>query len=131
MLRHVLAILGCLGLLLLSSCNQQTTDPVADPQTVGTVTIEFDQTTDLETAKIENVAAGTTLEQVMRDMKDVKIQGSGTSAFVAAIGKAKTTGGKGWTFKVDGEWANQGVGGTKLTPPTTITWSYGSYDEIE
>jgi hypothetical protein len=36
----------------------------------------------------------------------------------------------GWTFKVDGKLANQGIGSTTLTPPTTITWSYRDASEI-
>ena len=65
----------------------------------------------------------------MRSIKDVpvKVDGSGTTAFVDKIGERATDSTDGWTFKVDGEFANQGIGGTVLTPPTTVTWSFGAY----
>jgi len=117
-------------LLLIGGCGRSA--PVAEPlsQARGTVTIEI--VTEQQTKSIEvlDVATGTSLEQIMRSVKDVPItiQGSGTSAFVEKIGDRSTERGGGWTFKVDNEFANQGIGNTKLSPPTTVTWQYADFD---
>ena len=63
------------------------------------------------------------------DQVPIKMRGSGQSAFVEGIGDQSNTGSMAWTFKVDGEFANQGVGSTTLRPPVTITWSYGDARE--
>ncbi len=98
----------------------------------GTVTIEIESDDDTATFEIKDVAAGTTLESLMRsiDQVPVSIQGSGLTAFVDGIDDRSTSGSEGWTFKVDGEFANEGIGSITLTPPTTITWSYGDASDF-
>jgi hypothetical protein len=95
------------------------------------VTIEI-QTEDgsVETLEIADVAYGTTLETVMRsvDQVHVDLSGSGTTAFVRSIGEVEMDAREGWTFKVDGEFANQGIGRTVLHPPTTVRWSFGQFE---
>ena len=49
----------------------------------------------------------------------------------SAIGDRATNSTDGWTFKVDQEFANQGIGSTSLNPPTTVTWSFGDFDGAE
>jgi len=104
--------------------------PVAEPQrSTGTVTIQITVSGDMQSIQLPNIATGTTLETVMRLIEEVpvKVDGSGTTAFIDKIGDQATNSADGWTFKVDGEHANQGIGGTVLTPPTTVTWSFGEY----
>ena len=77
-------------------------------------------------------AAGkdSTIRAVMRGIDEltVNLSGSGSSAFVDSIGGLSTDASQGWTFKVDGEFANQGIGLTVLHPPTTVVWTYGSFE---
>ncbi len=116
-------------LLLVLGCSRST--PVADPasaqRAVGTVTVQIIGTTKTTSIKVPEIAQGTMLEEVMRSIKEipVEIQGSGTTAFVDKIGDQATGSSAGWTFKVDGDFANQGIGRTPLNPPTTVTWRYG------
>ncbi|MGI9471644.1 MAG: DUF4430 domain-containing protein [Rubripirellula sp.] len=113
-----------------ASSESPTTDSVETK--TGTVTMEIATKGETQKVEIDNVAAGTTLEQVMRSVKDmpVRLRGSGVTAFVDAIGDQATTGTEGWVFRVDGEFANQGVGSTKLDPPTTVTWTFGDASEL-
>lgn len=80
--------------------------------------------------EIQDVADGVTLESVMRQITDIEIDfsGAGDTAFIQSIGDQKTTAGKGWTFKIDDEFANQGIGQTILHPPCKVTWSYGNFE---
>ena len=102
------------------------TDETAEPGTVTLVIIGESETNSID---VPNVPSGTSLETVMRSVTEIpiKLDGSGTSAFVDAIGDQRTNSTGGWTFEVDGEYANQGIGNTVLTPPTTVTWSFGDF----
>ncbi|MFK8111174.1 MAG: DUF4430 domain-containing protein [Rubripirellula sp.] len=93
----------------------------------GTVTVQVEVGDQTQTFEVPDVADGTTLEAVMQAIEEIPItmHGSGVTAFVEAIDGKSTTGDQGWTFKIDDKFANQGVGSTALTPPTTVTWSYG------
>lgn len=115
-------------LLVALGCSRSA--PVAEsPPATGSVTIEITGDGEPKSIEILEVVSGTTLETVMRSVSDVpiKISGSGTNAFVDKIGERATNRTDGWTFKVDGKHANQGIGRTVLTPPTTVTWSFGDY----
>jgi hypothetical protein len=99
---------------------------------VGTVTLRIASAGDAaKVIEVPGVSAGTTLETVMRSLDgvDVEITGSGTTAFVNAIGDRATGGNEGWTFEVNGEPANQGIGATVLQPPVEVEWSYGSFSD--
>ena len=117
-------MIGCLG------CNSAPSPPAVDAPT-GTVTLEIKTGEKLQTIEVPDVADGTTLEAVMQSVDEIPItlHGSGVTAFVATIGETATNASEGWTFKVDGEWAETGVGTTILHPPTTITWSFGQWKE--
>ncbi len=121
--------------ILIVGCTRST--PVADQpaqaKAGGTVTIEIVTEAGSESIELPNIASGTTLEAVMRSVKElpITIRGSGTTAFVERIGNQSTGSSDGWTFKVDGEFANQGIGSTKLTPPTTVRWRFGEFDSAE
>ena len=108
---------------------QAGNDPAVES---GTVKLEIRGSDPPVTIEIADVQTGTTLEQVMRSVTQIpiSIRGSGVTAFVDAIGERASSGGEGWVFRVDGVHANQGVGSTVLTPPTTITWIYGDAGDL-
>lgn len=105
--------------------------PVSVDTPTGTVTIEIDNGESVQTHEIEQVAHGSTLESALRSADDMSIEitGSGVNAFVHSIGGQATSGGEGWTYTVDGEFANEGIGTLVLSPPTTIRWSFGTMQE--
>ncbi|TWU61790.1 hypothetical protein V7x_34790 [Crateriforma conspicua] len=106
-----------------------TTDDVAVP--TGPVTVEVISDDSTQTVTIDDVAEGTTLEDVMRQVEslDVGVTGSGEMAFVdSMLGQSTGTEG-GWTFKVDGEFSKLGIGSVKLSPPTTVTWAYSDWPD--
>lgn len=97
----------------------------------GTVTVVIQTSKAVpKTVLVKEFADGTSLEAVMRsiDQIPVEISGSGQTAFVQSMGDVATDATQGWTFKVDGEFANQGMGVTVLHPPTTVTWSFGEFE---
>ncbi len=116
----VLAV--CIG------CNSKPPPPAVDA-TRGTVTMQFKVGEEIESITIEQVADGESLESLMRNISQVAVslRGSGTTAFVDSIGETATNSSEGWTFKIDGEWSDKGVGATVLHPPTTVTWEFGRW----
>ncbi|MDE0867005.1 MAG: DUF4430 domain-containing protein [Rubripirellula sp.] len=98
----------------------------------GTVTLEIQGSGEPLTIEIADVSVGTSLEDVMRSVTQipVSIRGSGVTAFVDGIGDQSASGTEGWVFRVDGVHANQGVGSTSLSPPTTVSWIYGDADDL-
>jgi len=120
-------------LVLLGGCYRSASVAERSSQTTGTVTIEIVTEQDTQSIEFHDVATGTSLEQIMRKVEDVPItvQGSGMTAFVDKIGDLSTGSGDGWTFEIDGQFANQGIGNTKLSPPTTVTWRFGDFDSAE
>ncbi len=139
-LPSVPALIVLLGLSLslpLSLGCGSATESNAPPSTVvpeqgtgGTVTMEVDVDGNVQVIEMADVAAGTVLESLMRKMTDpqVMMRGSSTTAFVDSIGGKATSASEGWTFSVDGEFSNLGVGSTRLQPPTTIRWRYGDFE---
>jgi hypothetical protein len=122
---------GLIALTVLGGCDRS---PVAQPVTSaggpsGTVTIKIERDGNVQTLEMPEVSQGTTLEAVMRRVTEppVAMRGTAATAFVESIGDQDTSGSEGWTFLVDGEFATQGVGVTKLNPPTTVTWKYGDF----
>lgn len=135
MQQSLLPLLISIAFVIAPGCGKQA-PPEADAgigTTLGggTVTFEFDLGDRTETIAVDQVQPGESLEAVMRSMDQIPItiNGSGTTAFVHQIGDVATSSSEGWTFKVDGEFANQGIGNTELHPPTTVSWSFG--DEAE
>ena len=118
----------------IAGCPSTTTEPDVDPSdegaSTGTVTVRIVSEAKAPTViQVPDVADGTSLETVMRSLQeaDIAISGSGTTAFVNSIQGKATSADKGWTFTVDGEHANQGIGQTVLHPPVEVEWSYGSF----
>lgn len=131
-----LAMLICTGLLIAVGCSRQTA-PVAEvpaaevpASQAGTITVVFNLPEGKVRREIESVAAGTSIAELMAKIDDPKIEmtGSGAMTFVKSIGDLGTTEGKGWTFSVDGQWADRGIGAYELTPPATIQWKHGAFD---
>ena len=81
--------------------------------------------------EVPQIAPGTTVESIMRAVKEVPvvIEGSGMTAFVNSIDGVETGANEGWTFKVNGDFAKQGIGSTMLVPPATLTWTYSTFSE--
>lgn len=125
---NIHALFALVALLASGGCDRGQ-PPTTTNSSVGTVTMEFVLGDQTETVEIGDVATGTTLESVMRDLDKpaIALSGSGTTAFVSSIGDYQTVGNEGWTFKVDGEFAHQGIGATKLSPPTKVEWRYGDF----
>ncbi len=96
----------------------------------GVVTLEIVEADEVRTITVPGVADGATLESVLRSVQgsEFVISGNGTTAFVNQIGKRATSGSEGWTFTVDGKWADKGIGATKLHPPATIRWKFGTME---
>lgn len=116
--------------LLVSGCRNAAPAVQAD-ESVGTVTVRIlVEDKDPIEVQVPDVGTGATLESVMQqiDQPAIEISGSGTTAFVKSIDGKNTEGSSGWTFEVDGEFASQGIGQTKLSPPTTVEWSYGGFE---
>lgn len=119
------------AILLPLGCRNDAAPEAASPtpEATGTVTLEFELEGEQKSVTIENVASGTSLEEVMRRVEspEIEMSGSGTTAFVSRIGELDTGGREGWTFKVDGKFSPTGVGATMLNPPTTVSWRYGDF----
>lgn len=123
---------GCERKQVAVPADQMQADEVPAKETpLGTVTIEFVSAEQTNVVTVENVAEGTSLEEVMRNVKEVPIvlTGSGLTAFVKSIDGVATDHTQGWTYRVDGEHAHVGIGSLELHPPTTITWRFGAWDD--
>jgi hypothetical protein len=113
-----------------AGCRSDPPPPAADAS-VGIVTLLI-QSDDgsVHSIEVDDVADGSTLESVMSSVEQIPVEmsGSGLNAFVESIGGISTDSSQGWTFKIDGEFANQGIGQTVLHPPTTVQWSFGEFE---
>ncbi len=123
--------LGAVFLLLVAGCSPQTATIEPDAPT-GTVTVEVAIADEVKVWSIEDVAAGTTLENVLRSADDfpIEISGSGTTAFVSSIAGKSTSASEGWTYTIDGRHAPAGIGTTAITPPATVRWKFAGADAI-
>ncbi|TWU59808.1 hypothetical protein Poly51_00810 [Rubripirellula tenax] len=124
--------------LVVSGCQRNAapvaTDAVAGVGTpTGVVTIEIVTADGTKAFTVDEVAEGTTLEQVMESARDmpVEISGSGTTAFVHSLDGRSTSASEGWTYRIDGEFAHSGIGAAVLSPPTTVTWKFGDWEAGE
>ena len=117
-------------------CHANTETPAAATTDIavqtGTVTVEFflDDSDDPLTVIVDDIASGVTVADVMQGIESpvIEISGSGITAFVSKIGDLATAGGEGWTYRVNNEFVQTGIGTTTLTPPATVSWSHGSWD---
>ena len=103
-----------------------TDEPVA-----GNLVVEFVMPDDRFIRHTRPITANSTLEDVMRqlDSPEIKITGSGVTAFVQSIGKVSTQSDRGWTFTIDGEFAKQGISSTPVLPGQTVVWKFTTFEE--
>lgn len=123
----LLAFLLAVGL---SGCSRSTTPkPEAVAAEPGLVTVVIEIGGQEIRHELEEVKPGTTIAEVMSriDEPAIKIIGSGSTAFVDSIGELGTSAGLGWTFRVNGEWADRGVGTYALEPPAEIRWTHSTF----
>ncbi len=112
-----------------------TSQSVADARLADGKTIDIVVVIQAPNSKHEftlsGVKSGETVEALMRSIDEVPVEitGSGVTAFVNEIDGVSTSGSEGWTYKIDGAHAEQGIGSTTLTTSGTITWTFGSYEK--
>jgi hypothetical protein len=119
----------------LAACDRAAEPRAAGPEVAtGPVTVkislsDFDR--DDIVIRVEDVESGTTVEALMTSLPDVpvEIRGSGTTAFVDSLAGVATGANSGWTYRIDGEFVNRGIGVTRLEPPATVSWSFNGWEE--
>ncbi|TWT81867.1 hypothetical protein CA13_33210 [Planctomycetes bacterium CA13] len=118
---------------LIAGCNRATVEPSAEEITTeaGTVTVVIQSSEGERQTEVDNVLPGATVESVMRSIEEVPItiNGSGVTAFVSKMDGVETESTKGWTYMVNDEYVNKGIGSVMLVPPATVTWTYGTYEQ--
>jgi hypothetical protein len=108
-----------------------TQDASTDASAAGTVTMEFTWDNDkVTTWEIKGIQPGDTVLDAMRKVEspEIVIQGEGPNAFVSSIGELSTTAGEGWSYSVNGQWADRSVGVYKIKPGDKIVWSHGGFE---
>ena len=129
-----LVLLSVIAVALVGGCEKKVapTQGAVVPVTTGKVTIEVVNGDEKKEVIVNDVADGTSLEDVMRSVKDLPIEltGSGMTAFVHSIDGVATNQTEGWTYRVDGKHASVGIGAFELHPPTTITWRFVPWDDV-
>jgi len=109
-----------------------TVSPPTVPRTTepGPVTVVIELGSEQKSQRFEEVQPGTTIAELMAQIEDppIRLTGSGSMAFVESIGELGTDRGLGWTFRVNGEWADRGIGAFPLEPPAEIRWTHGAFE---
>lgn len=140
---QLLFLTGCIAAFG-GGCNQQSDSP--EPRAAGVTTSSPDAAADAITRVRINFGDGSqwqfdtagTFETVADLMRQVAahprapkivMTGEGTTAFIASIGGLDSSSGKGWTYYVNGQWADEGIGSEEIAPGDRIDWAYGSWDE--
>ncbi|XZE51996.1 DUF4430 domain-containing protein [Planctomycetaceae bacterium SH139] len=119
---------GCTGTS--EEAKTERTDP-ATSELEGSVIVEFrypDQR--LESLVVSPVRSGDTVLEVMRQIEQpvIAIQGSGRNSLLTQIGEFSNRGAEGWTFYVNGEWADRGIGDYPIQLDDKIEWQYGDFE---
>ena len=108
----------------------QTVAPVAAEEAIGPIGLRVvkpdGSTRDYGALKI---VAGDTLLDCLRRIPEsgFSIRGDGAMAFVTEIDSFASRGGEGWTFYVNGQWADRGIGDFEVHPDDQIEWRYGDF----
>jgi len=121
----LLITLGCGG----SATESNDASSSSSTVQTGPVTIRMVVNGETIESVVKDVADGSTVDEVMRKIQDVDIEivGSGEMTFVNSIAGQTTDSVSGWTYEVDGEFAEAGIGATLVHPPTTIDWKFGGW----
>ncbi len=118
-------------LIVGSGCSPNASSPAktGGGSNIGTVTVVIELNDETIQQDVEGVAAGTTVADVMLRLRTpaVRIRGSGAMMFVESIGGQMTTGGEGWVYRVNDEFADRGIGNYVIEPPATIHWRHSSF----
>lgn len=121
-----------LGLIWVGACTGTSPTPPASDiaSEPGPVTVVIEMGDQQVEKVFEAVRPGTTIAELMSGIEEppVRITGSGKMAFVESIGELDTSQGLGWTFQVDGQWADRGIGAFTVQPPVEVRWTHGSFD---
>lgn len=118
----------CGWLAWAGGCSTTVTPPsTTEP---GPVTVVIELGDESKSQRFDEVQPGTTIAELMAQIEDpsVRLSGSGAMAFVESIGELGTDRGLGWTFRVNGEWADRGIGAYPLEPPAEIRWTHGAFE---
>ncbi len=108
----------------------------AGPQTVQLV-VDFGDGAEVRLTALAHRAGMTALDATVAASAHphgvkFKLRGTGSTAFVTQIGDLKNEGGgaksRNWTYSVDGEPADVGVGAFELKPGNIILWKFGPAD---
>lgn len=128
------AVLSC-ATVLCAGCGTSTTDTAQTPPQsasalTGTVTIQINAEGIDQKFQVTDVASGTTVAKVMRqvDGLELDIVGDGEMTFMNSIAGKSTSTTEGWTYTVDGEFAEVSIGAKELSPPTTVEWKFGDWE---
>lgn len=114
--------------MVASGCRQSTApvDGSGSDAASGPVVVIFELPEGEVRQEFADVAAGTTVAQLLQQIDDppLTLNGSGAMTFLSSVGGLGTAQGQGWTFTVDGVKADRGVGSVTLTPPATVRWQH-------
>jgi len=127
--------LSCLAVLASGCGRSERADDWATPHAgdlpTGTAVIEFVMPDERVIRRSVPVTPGSTLEKVLRQIEspEIEITGSEVTAFVQSIGGMPTGSDRGWTFTVDGEFAQEGIGSTPISPGQTVVWKFTTFEE--
>lgn len=103
---------------------------VGENEKIGSVTVTIRYPDGSIESSDVNIDSDDTVADVLRRLSDlvVVMQGSGSMTFVAGIGDFTTAGGEGWSYRVNGQWADRSVGVYNVSPGDQIEWTYGNFD---
>ena len=132
------SLLCVLGLFAgIAGCQREspaTSQSPVSTQDNGRVAVQFQfSDTRQVTRLVEDVPAGSTVLSVMQKIEDptIEISGSGAMALITKIGDAENGGETGWTYSINGEWAERGIGDTTVSGGDEIQWRYGTWEDLQ
>ncbi|MEZ6087277.1 MAG: DUF4430 domain-containing protein [Pirellulaceae bacterium] len=85
--------------------------------------------------ELDDLPSSSTVADAMRKIQDmpdtvaIEMQGSGEMTFVRSINDLTTAGGEGWSYSINDQWAEAGIGATQLNDGDVIRWTHGAFDD--
>jgi hypothetical protein len=106
---------------------------VAADEKTGTVTVIIRYPNGSVDSSDIGIDADDTVADTLRRLKGIPvvIQGSGSMTFVAGIGEFETAGGEGWSYRVNGQWADRSAGVYQVSPGDQIEWTFGNFEPTD